>query len=158
MATGLIKLAQEDPSFHFSQVEANVGAPQVNYRQSGGQGQFADITVRFEPMEAGTGYEFKMLEPIMKRGQINTFSDKPGGLKVKLMITPDLCPLFEVLLSTFNIMKMVVDAVGGFARAIGRDVPVREYVEGNDERTSFLLDAVSQVRRCSSAYSEPACY
>ncbi|CAH9119981.1 unnamed protein product [Cuscuta europaea] len=103
MAAGLVKLAQEDPSFHFSRdeeinqtviegmgelhleiivdrlkrefkVEANVGAPQVNYResiskvsqvkyvhkkQSGGQGQFADITVRFEPMEAGGGYEFK---------------------------------------------------------------------------------------------------
>ncbi|KAJ8767643.1 hypothetical protein K2173_018201 [Erythroxylum novogranatense] len=103
MATGLIKLAQEDPSFHFSRdeeinqtiiegmgelhleiivdrlkrefkVEANVGAPQVNYResisklsevkyvhkkQSGGQGQFADITVRFEPIEPGSGYEFK---------------------------------------------------------------------------------------------------
>ncbi|KAI3505196.1 hypothetical protein L1887_27160 [Cichorium endivia] len=103
MANGLIKLAQEDPSFHFSRdeeinqtviegmgelhleiivdrlkrefkVEANVGAPQVNYResisrvsevkyvhkkQSGGQGQFADITVRFEPLEPGSGYEFK---------------------------------------------------------------------------------------------------
>ncbi|KAH9325682.1 hypothetical protein KI387_005860 [Taxus chinensis] len=103
MSMGLVKLAQEDPSFHFSRddeanqtiiegmgelhleiivdrlkrefnVEANVGAPQVNYResisrtaevtyvhkkQSGGQGQFADITVRFEPMEAGSGYEFK---------------------------------------------------------------------------------------------------
>ncbi|EPS58749.1 hypothetical protein M569_16064, partial [Genlisea aurea] len=103
MAVGLIKLAQEDPSFHFSRdeetnqtviegmgelhleiivdrlkrefkVEANVGAPQVNYResisrvaevkyvhkkQSGGAGQFADITVRFEPLEAGGGYEFK---------------------------------------------------------------------------------------------------
>eukprot|EP01018_Ginkgo_biloba_P022122 Gb_36066 [translate_table: standard] len=103
MAVGLIKLAQEDPSFHFSRdeesnqtviegmgelhleiivdrlkrefkVEANVGAPQVNYResiskiaetkyvhkkQSGGQGQFADVSVRFEPLEAGSGYEFK---------------------------------------------------------------------------------------------------
>eukprot|EP00245_Coleochaete_scutata_P003177 TRINITY_DN1457_c0_g1_i1.p1 TRINITY_DN1457_c0_g1~~TRINITY_DN1457_c0_g1_i1.p1 ORF type:complete len:828 (-),score=235.94 TRINITY_DN1457_c0_g1_i1:449-2704(-) len=103
MSNGLIKLAQEDPSFHFSRdeetnqtiiegmgelhleiivdrlkreykVEANVGAPQVNYResisrsvevkythkkQSGGQGQFAEIVVKFEPLEAGSGYEFK---------------------------------------------------------------------------------------------------
>ncbi|KAK0588257.1 hypothetical protein LWI29_036821 [Acer saccharum] len=203
MATGLIKLAQEDPSFHFSRdeeinqtviegmgelhleiivdrlkrefkVEANVGAPQVNYResiskisevkyvhkkQSGGQGQFADITVRFEPMDSGSGYEFKseikgvdvravlvdgsyhdvdssvlafqlaargafregmrkagprMLEPIMKvevvtpeehlgdvigdlnsrRGQINSFGDKPGGLKVVDSLVP-LAEMFQ---------------------------------------------------------------
>ncbi|KAE8722199.1 Elongation factor G [Hibiscus syriacus] len=220
----VIKLAQEDPSFHFSRdeeinqtviegmgelhleiivdrlkrefkVEANVGAPQVNYResiskvsevkyvhkkQSGGQGQFADITVRFEPMEPGSGYEFKseikggvvpkeyipgvmkgleecfpvvdvravlvdgsyhdvdssvlafqlaargafregirkagprMLEPIMKvevvtpkehlgdvigdlnsrRGQINSFGDKPGGLKVVDALVP-LAEMFQ---------------------------------------------------------------
>eukprot|EP00270_Netrium_digitus_P013135 TRINITY_DN433_c2_g1_i1.p1 TRINITY_DN433_c2_g1~~TRINITY_DN433_c2_g1_i1.p1 ORF type:complete len:782 (+),score=250.93 TRINITY_DN433_c2_g1_i1:48-2393(+) len=103
MSNGLIKLAQEDPSFHFSRdeetnqtviegmgelhleiivdrlkrefkVDANVGAPQVNYResisklvevkythkkQSGGQGQFAEIVVKFEPLEPGSGYEFK---------------------------------------------------------------------------------------------------
>ncbi|EFJ33483.1 hypothetical protein SELMODRAFT_143627 [Selaginella moellendorffii] len=103
MSTGLIKLAQEDPSFHFSRddetnqtviegmgelhleiivdrlkrefkVEANVGAPQVNYResiskptevkyvhkkQSGGQGQFAEVVIKFEPLEPGSGYEFK---------------------------------------------------------------------------------------------------
>ena len=102
MSTGLIKLAAEDPSFKFSRdeetnqtviegmgelhleilvdrlrrefkVECNVGAPQVNYResitkpadvryvhkkQSGGSGQFADIAVKFEPGEAGTGFEF----------------------------------------------------------------------------------------------------
>lgn len=103
MSNGLIKLAQEDPSFHFSReeetnqtviegmgelhleiivdrlkreykVECNVGAPQVNYRESisrlvevkythkkqtGGQGQFAEVVIRFEPLEAGSGYEFK---------------------------------------------------------------------------------------------------
>ena len=102
MNGGLVKLAQEDPSFHFSRdeetnqtviegmgelhleiivdrlrrefnVECTVGAPQVNYRegisrtaevryvhkkQSGGSGQFADIAVKFEPAEPGTGFEF----------------------------------------------------------------------------------------------------
>ena len=102
MTNGLIKLAQEDPSFHFSRdeetnqtviegmgelhleiivdrlkrefkVECNTGAPQVNYRegiskasdvryvhkkQSGGSGQFADVAIRFEPGEPGSGFEF----------------------------------------------------------------------------------------------------
>lgn len=55
-------------------VECDVGAPQVNYRegisrtaevrfvhkkQSGGSGQFADVAIRFEPGEAGTGFTFK---------------------------------------------------------------------------------------------------
>merc|ERR1711924_35481 len=103
MSDGLIKLAQEDPSFRFSRdeesnqtviegmgelhleilvdrlkrefnVEANVGAPQVNYResiskessvryvhkkQSGGSGQFADVAIKFEPLESGSGFEFE---------------------------------------------------------------------------------------------------
>ena len=102
MGVALSKLAQEDPSFRvrsdeesgqtiisgmgelhleiivdrmkreFS-VEANVGAPQVSYRetirtkveqegkfvrQSGGRGQFGHVYLRVEPQEAGTGYEF----------------------------------------------------------------------------------------------------
>jgi elongation factor G len=55
-------------------VEANIGAPQVAYRetiqqkgeidythkkQSGGSGQFARIKVTFEPQETGKGYEFE---------------------------------------------------------------------------------------------------
>ncbi len=55
-------------------VECDVGAPQVNYRegisrqaevrfvhkkQSGGSGQFADVAIRFEPGEPGTGFVFK---------------------------------------------------------------------------------------------------
>ena len=47
-------------------VEANVGAPQVAYReairktvkQSGGRGQFGHVWIRLEPNETGKGYEF----------------------------------------------------------------------------------------------------
>lgn len=54
-------------------VECNVGEPQVNYRecitkpvevkythkkQSGGSGQYADVVIRFEPGEPGSGFEF----------------------------------------------------------------------------------------------------
>jgi hypothetical protein len=58
----------------FLQVECDVGAPQVNYResisrpndiryvhkkQSGGSGQFADVAIKFEPGEPGTGFVFR---------------------------------------------------------------------------------------------------
>ncbi len=103
MSIALGKLAQEDPSFrvHVDQesgqtiiagmgelhleiivdrmkrefsVEANVGKPQVAYRetirktveqegkfvrQSGGRGQFGHVWIRIEPREAGAGYEFE---------------------------------------------------------------------------------------------------
>ncbi len=102
MGIALQKLAQEDPSFrvHTDQetgqtiisgmgelhleiivdrmkrefkVEANVGAPQVAYRetirrkveqegkfvrQSGGRGQYGHVWLRIEPQEPGTGYSF----------------------------------------------------------------------------------------------------
>lgn len=103
MGIALSKLAQEDPSFRvhtdeesgqtiisgmgelhleiivdrmkreFS-VEANVGKPQVAYRetirntveqegkyvrQSGGRGQYGHVWIRIEPREAGAGYEFE---------------------------------------------------------------------------------------------------
>jgi elongation factor G len=102
MGIALSKLAQEDPSFRVHtdeesgqtiisgmgelhleiivdrmkrefNVEANVGAPQVAYRetirgsveqegkfvrQSGGRGQFGHVWLKIEPQEAGVGYEF----------------------------------------------------------------------------------------------------
>ena len=102
MGLALARLASEDPSFRVSsdvesgqtiikgmgelhldiivdrmrrefKVEANVGAPQVAYRetitqkaevdythkkQTGGAGQFARIKLRFEPQEPGEGYAF----------------------------------------------------------------------------------------------------
>ncbi|MBT5667306.1 MAG: elongation factor G, partial [Rhodospirillaceae bacterium] len=103
MGTALARLAQEDPSFRVSsdmesgqtiikgmgelhldiivdrmkrefKVDANIGAPQVAYRetitktievdythkkQTGGSGQFARVNLVFEPQEPGFGYEFE---------------------------------------------------------------------------------------------------
>ena len=102
MAIALAKLAEEDPTFrtytdeetgqtiiagmgelHLEiivdrllrefKVEANVGAPQVAYketvkgkadvdmkyaRQSGGKGQYGHVKIKLEPNESGKGYEF----------------------------------------------------------------------------------------------------
>ena len=102
MALALAKLSREDPSFKVStnvetgqtlisgmgelhleiivdrllrefKVEANIGAPQVAYRetirkavkaegkyirQSGGKGQYGHCLIEMEPLERGAGYEF----------------------------------------------------------------------------------------------------
>ena len=102
MSLALTKLAEEDPTFQVStnhepgqtiiagmgelhleiivdrllrefKVEANVGAPQVAYketvrknadvdmkyaRQSGGKGQYGHVKIRLSPNESGKGYEF----------------------------------------------------------------------------------------------------
>ena len=103
MGMALARLAQEDPSFRVStdvesgqtilkgmgelhldikvdilrrtyKVDANVGAPQVAYRetlskavtvlythkkQTGGSGQFAEVKIEFEPLEPGSGFVFE---------------------------------------------------------------------------------------------------
>jgi elongation factor G len=103
LGKGLTRLAQEDPTFRMwtdeetqqtiiagmgelhleiildrlrreFKVEANVGKPQVAYkeaitktiekqgkfvRQSGGKGQYGDVWLRVEPLEPGTGFQFE---------------------------------------------------------------------------------------------------
>ena len=61
-------------------VEANVGAPQVSYRetfrastqargffkrQSGGKGQFGDVWIEFTPNEEGKGFGLKMRSSVV---------------------------------------------------------------------------------------------
>jgi elongation factor G len=102
MGTALVRLAEEDPTFRVHteeesgqtiiegmgelhlevivdrmfrefKVEANVGRPQVAYRetitqtaqaqgryvrQTGGKGQYGDVWLRVEPLERGKGFEF----------------------------------------------------------------------------------------------------
>jgi elongation factor G len=103
MSTALQRLAEEDPTFRVRvdhetgqtiisgmgelhleiivdrmkrefKVEANIGAPQVAYRetirsvaddveakfirQSGGRGQYGHVVIKLEPQEAGAGFEF----------------------------------------------------------------------------------------------------
>ncbi|MCD8913977.1 elongation factor G [Staphylococcus sp. IVB6181] len=103
MTQALVKLQEEDPTFHAHtdeetgqviiggmgelhldilvdrmkkefNVEANVGAPMVSYRetfktpakvqgkfsrQSGGRGQYGDVHIEFTPNEVGAGFEFE---------------------------------------------------------------------------------------------------
>jgi elongation factor G len=102
LSEALYKLAQEDPTFRYTvdpdtnqmiiagmgelhleilfdrlkrefRVEANMGRPQVAYRetlgevveveekfvkQTGGRGQYAHVCIRFEPLPRGSGFEF----------------------------------------------------------------------------------------------------
>ena len=124
MGIALSKLAEEDPTFktytdeetgqtiiagmgelHLEiivdrllrefKVEANVGAPQVAYketvrrladvdkyaRQSGGRGQYGHVKIKLEPNEQGKGYEF-----------VNAIV---GGVIPKRVYPPPSMPVFR---------------------------------------------------------------
>ncbi|MDR0588606.1 MAG: elongation factor G [Burkholderiales bacterium] len=147
MGIALNRLAQEDPSFRvrtdeesgqtiisgmgelhleiivdrmkreFS-VEANVGAPQVAYRetirkpsgdtegkfikQSGGRGQYGHVWIRVEPNEAGKGFEFvdeikggvvpREYIPAVQRGLVETL---PNGVLAGFPVVDVKVTLFD---------------------------------------------------------------
>ncbi len=147
MGLALNRLAQEDPSFRvrtdeesgetiisgmgelhleiivdrmkreFS-VEANVGAPQVAYRetirkpsgdtegkfvkQSGGRGQYGHVWIRVEPNEAGKGFEFvdeikggavpREYIPAVQRGLVETL---PNGVLAGFPVVDVKVTLFD---------------------------------------------------------------
>jgi len=146
MGLALNRLAQEDPSFRVRTdeesgqtiisgmgelhleilvdrmkrefgVEANVGAPQVAYReairkpveiegkfvkQSGGRGQFGHVWIKMEPNEAGKGFEFvdaikggsvpREYIPAVEKGLRETL---PNGVLAGFPVVDVKCTLFD---------------------------------------------------------------
>jgi elongation factor G len=146
MGLALNRLAQEDPSFRVRSdeesgqtiisgmgelhleilvdrmkrefgVEANVGAPQVAYReairkpveiegkfvkQSGGRGQFGHVWIKMEPNEAGKGFEFvdaikggsvpREYIPAVEKGLRETL---PNGVLAGFPVVDVKCTLFD---------------------------------------------------------------
>ncbi|GBC76283.1 Elongation factor G [bacterium HR07] len=133
LSEALYKLAQEDPTFRYKvdpdtnqmiiagmgelhleilfdrlkrefRVEANMGRPQVAYRetlgeiveveekfvkQTGGRGQYAHVCIRFEPLPRGSGFEFvdetkggvipREFIPAVQKGLEESLSSGPLG-------------------------------------------------------------------------------
>jgi elongation factor G len=147
MGMALNRLAQEDPSFRVRTdeesgqtiisgmgelhleiivdrmkrefgVEANVGAPQVAYRetirrtcdkvegkfvkQSGGRGQYGHVWLKIEPQEAGKGYEFvdaikggavpREYIPAVQKGLVDTL---PNGVLAGFPVVDVKVTLFD---------------------------------------------------------------
>jgi elongation factor G len=135
MGLALQKLAKEDPSFRVHtdeesaqtiiagmgelhleiivdrmkrefKVEANVGRPQVAYRetirasveqegrfvrQSGGRGQFGHVFLRLEPLPPGTGYEFEnaIIGGVVPKEYIRP-STRASGSRWRTACSPDI--------------------------------------------------------------------
>jgi elongation factor G len=146
MSSGLGRLAAEDPTFRVKSdeetgqtiisgmgelhldiivdrlrrefsVDANVGKPQVAYRetiskdveiehkyakQTGGRGQYGHVLMRFKPLEAGSGFEFvnsikggsipREYIPSVEKGVIETLA---GGILAGYPLVDVKCELYD---------------------------------------------------------------
>ena len=189
MTVALAKLAEEDPTFktytdedtgqtiiagmgelHLEiivdrllrefKVEANVGKPQVSYketitkpatvdtrfvRQTGGRGQFAHVKLTIEPNESGKGYEFvddihggaipKEYIPCVDQGiQGAMQAGILGGYEVVDVKATLIDGSFHEVDSSENAFKICGSMAFKEAMAQGRPDPARAYHEGHRYR------------------------
>ncbi len=185
MAIALAKLAQEDPSFRVNTdeesgqtiisgmgelhleiiidrmqrefgVEANVGNPQVAYRetirkkvehetkfvrQSGGRGQYAHVWLRLEPLEQGAGYEFvneiaggvvpKEFIPAVDKG---VQEQMQGGILAGYPVEDVRVTLFDGSYHDVDSNEMAFKIAGSIA-----------FREGGQEADPVLLEPIMKV-------------
>ena len=185
MAIALAKLAQEDPSFRVNTdeesgqtiisgmgelhleiiidrmqrefgVEANVGNPQVAYRetirktvehetkfvrQSGGRGQYAHVWIRLEPLEQGAGYEFvneiaggvvpKEFIPAVDKG---VQEQMQGGILAGYPVEDVRVTLFDGSYHDVDSNEMAFKIAGSIA-----------FREGGQEADPVLLEPIMKV-------------
>ena len=170
MGVALQRLAEEDPTFRIRSdeetgqtiisgmgelhleiivdrmkrefsVEANVGEPQVAFRetirgtaevqgkyikQSGGRGQYGDVTLRFEPNEVGKGFEFidaikggvvpQEYRPAVKNGVIETLD---GGVIAGYPVVDVKATLFDGSYHDVDSSEMAFKMAGALATRDG---------------------------------------
>ncbi len=185
MGTALVRLAVEDPSFRVSsdeesgqtiikgmgelhlevivdrmkrefKVDANVGVPQVAYRetitkaidadythkkQTGGAGQFARVKIHFEPLEAGTGFIF---ENAVVGGSVP--KEYVPGVKKGL-----LAAIESGIVAGYPVIDLKATLVDGASHDVDSSVLAFEvaarsaFREGMQRAAPLLLEPVMQV-------------
>ena len=122
-------------------VEANVGEPQVAYRetikgtaevqgkhakQSGGRGQYGDVWVRFEPNETGKGFEFideikggvvpQEYRPAVQKGIVETLN---GGVIAGYPVVDVKATLYDGSYHDVNSSELAFSLAGSLAARAG---------------------------------------
>ncbi len=185
MALALQRLAEEDPTFRIHtdeetgqtimsgmgelhldilidrmkrefKVEANIGEPQVAFResikgrsevqgkhakQSGGRGQYGDVWVRFEPNEPGKGFEFfdeikggvvpQEYRPAVMKGIRDTLS---GGVIAGYPVVDVKATLYDGSYHDVDSSELAFSLAGSLAAR-----------EGIKQATPILLEPVMKV-------------